>query len=193
MKLPENILDRGDKIFKENGKFEWNEAGSAITLSNEEEASETKYQVGENNLTMLNANGERVNGELSKMYVLRKAGFDQEIKEKYWKLMELRGKKIPAPENGRREPHFILKANENRVVGNGGCNSIMGSYNLEDGNKIKFSKMASNMMACMEITYENEFLKVFEEVDSYSIKGDTLLLKSADMASLAKFTSVYFY
>src|SRR5690606_4947616 len=139
------------------------------------------------------ADGEQIKSELSKYYVLEKSSFDQEITEKYWKLIELDGKKIPTPENGRTEPHFILKANEDRVSGNGGCNVLMGNYKLEDNNMIKFSQMATTMMACQEVEYEHEFLRVFEEAELYNVKKDTLVLKTTDMEPLATFTAVYLY
>jgi len=191
--INQKYIGEQDSIFNETGKFEWNEAGSKITLLNEEDAKKRQFQVGENKLIMLDADGEQIKSELSKYYVLEKSSFDQEITEKYWKLIELDGKKIPTPENGRTEPHFILKANEDRVSGNGGCNVLMGNYKLEDNNKIKFSQMATTMMACQEVEYEHEFLRVFEEAELYNVKKDTLVLKTTDMAPLATFTAVYLY
>ncbi len=70
----------------------------------------------------------------------------------------------------------MLKEKDNRVQGNGGCNTFFGSYTLSEGSRIKFSDMASTMMACPGQAAEHDFLRVFEEADNYSLYGDTLTL-----------------
>lgn len=56
--------------FKNNGTFSWDEAGLKVILKNGEETSQ--YKVGENQITMLNANGEMAEGELADFYILKK-------------------------------------------------------------------------------------------------------------------------
>ena len=74
-----------------------------------------------------------------------------EITEKYWKLIEINGQKVTAENATAKEPHLILKSEENRVNGNGGCNSFFGTYELQTNtNRISFSKIshaASNTTA----------------------------------------------
>ncbi|RVT76636.1 META domain-containing protein [Flavobacterium sufflavum] len=115
-----------------------------------------------------------------------------EIIEKYWKLIEIKGQKVTADDFASKEPHLILKSTDNRVSGNGGCNSFFGTYELQtDVNRISFSKIGSTKMACMKATVENDFLNVLETVDNYTVKNDTLQLNKARMAPLAKFVAVY--
>lgn len=115
-----------------------------------------------------------------------------EIVEKYWKLIEIRGQKVTAEDFASKEPHLILKSADNRVTGNGGCNSFFGTYELQANvNRISFSKMGSTKMACMKPTVEDAFLNVLETVDNYTVKNDTLQLNKARMAPLAKFVAVY--
>lgn len=115
-----------------------------------------------------------------------------EIVEKYWKLIEIRGQKVTAENFAAKEPHLILKSADNRVTGNGGCNSFFGTYELQGNiNRISFSKIGSTKMACMKPTVENEFLNVLETVDNYTVKNDTLQLNKARMAPMAKFVAVY--
>ena len=116
--------------------------------------------------------------------------FDSVITEKYWKLIELRGQAISSTHKRLREEHFILKTHNTKVIGNGGCNSFTGNYELLSGNRIRFSNLASTMMACVNSSYEQEFLRMFESVDSYTLKGDTLSLSKARMAPSAKFKLV---
>jgi len=56
--------------FKEEGSFQWNDAGSDIQLLGAQGASQ--YKVGENILWQLDLNGERITGELAEHYTLRK-------------------------------------------------------------------------------------------------------------------------
>ena len=122
----------------------------------------------------------------------KKESKNQEITEKYWKLIEIRGEKVTADDFASKEPHLILKSTDNRVTGNGGCNSFFGTYELQANvNRISFSKMGSTKMACMKPTVEDAFLNVLATVDNYTVKNDTLQLNKARMAPLAKFVAVY--
>jgi len=56
--------------------------------------------------------------------------------------------------------------------------------------QIKFSKGASTMMACSDIQTEQEFSKVLEMVDNYSLNGKIMTLNKARMAPLAKFEAM---
>lgn len=57
-------------IFASKGTYKWNDAGSVVTLT-DEEGSEM-YKVGENTLTMLDRDGNAITGDLADMYVLKK-------------------------------------------------------------------------------------------------------------------------
>ena len=116
------------------------------------------------------------------------------ITEKYWKLVEINGKPVVLDESTSREPHIILKETDNRVNGNGGCNTLFGTYEIDRAaNRIRFSQMGSTMMACINMEIENELKKVLEMVDNYSLSADGkyLSLNRARMAPLAKFEVVY--
>ena len=62
-------LGKDETIFKVAGKFDWDTNGSKITLSDG-----SKYLVGENQLFMLDTDGNRINGELAENYILKKKG-----------------------------------------------------------------------------------------------------------------------
>ncbi|MFT3756654.1 MAG: copper resistance protein NlpE N-terminal domain-containing protein [Pseudoxanthomonas sp.] len=178
---------KGDEIFTEQGSFTWNDAGNTVTLSGKEPV---QYFVGENQLTRLAQDGTRIEGELAGKYVLAKQDFDAAITEKYWKLVELNGQPVAAAAN---EPHFILKAEGGRVIGNGGCNSLTGSYKIDEAAmRISFDRVASTMMACTSgMDVEQAFLEMLRKVDNYSLNGDKLSLNKARMAPLARFEAVY--
>lgn len=169
-----------------SGTFTWDASGSTIQLSGEDPG---KYKVGENQLFQLDSDGKRISGNLEANYILKK---DQSgLTEKYWKLVELNGQPVTTTENMRKEPHMILRAAGKRINANGGCNSFMGTYEILEGNRIRFSKMAGTLMACPDMDLEARFTKVLEMVDNYNLDGDKLVLNRARMAPLARFEAVY--
>lgn len=114
-----------------------------------------------------------------------------ELTDTYWKLTELNGKAIGEAGTDRREVYVILRKQDSRVQGNAGCNGYGGTYTLDpNGFNIKFSAMMSTQMACPGLDIENQFLKVFEQADSYYVKDGMLQLNRARMAPLAKFVAV---
>jgi heat shock protein HslJ len=193
-------IGKGDESVKGNGSFTWNAAGNTIILTGLKNTA-NQYFVGENKLIQLDMTGNKITGALADKYALikQKAGAAADsskpgvtLVETYWKLTELMGKPLEKSADGRREVHLILKQKDNRVQGFAGCNTIMGAYEVKDGNLLKFSKLASTLMACDDMRTEDAFKKVLEQTDNYSIRGENLSLHKAKMAPLAKFKAVYF-
>ncbi|MDI5875997.1 copper resistance protein NlpE [Shewanella xiamenensis] len=60
-------LGKDESIFKVAGKFDWDSNGSKIILSDG-----SKYLVGENQLFMLDTDGNRITGGLAENYILKK-------------------------------------------------------------------------------------------------------------------------
>lgn len=121
------------------------------------------------------------------------ANNDQVITEKYWKLITLEGQDVTMAKNQERETFFMLKAEDNTVNGFAGCNNIMGEFLLEDGNRIRFTNMATTLMMCPDVDMnESDFMKVFELADNYTLYNDTLALNVGRRAPLARFVAVYF-
>ncbi len=118
---------------------------------------------------------------------------DNEIVNKYWKLTELDGKKVIMSKNQEREQYFILKS-DNTITGFAGCNTFNGTYELEEGMRIRFDEnMAMTMKACPDVDFnESELMQVFLQADNYSIHDDQLSLNIGRRAPLAKFEAVHF-
>lgn len=133
-------------------------------------------------------------GRRAPLAIFKKVAKNNEpITEKYWKLKTLEGKDVKMAKNQEKEIYFMLKTDENRVTGFAGCNTILGTYTLEKGNRIQFSQMGATMMACPDVDVnESEFLKIFELADNYTINGDELSLNVGRRAPLAVFEAVYF-
>lgn len=114
---------------------------------------------------------------------------DSPLHGSYWKLMRLDD--IPtSAATKQREAHLIFAADTLRVAGSSGCNRVTGSFEL-DGDRLRFGRMASTMMACVDgMDQEKQILKTLEEVESYRIHGIHLELLDATGAVRARFEAV---
>ncbi|HQV35060.1 MAG TPA: copper resistance protein NlpE N-terminal domain-containing protein [Flavobacterium sp.] len=107
-----------------------------------------------------------------------------------WRLVELNGRAIKNINQSTKDL-FLQLNKENRYSAFAGCNSMMGQYELkEEIFRIKFSKGASTMMACPDMETEQEFAKMLETVDNYSLNGNQMTLNKARMAPLARFEAI---
>lgn len=179
-----NYLGKEEPHFSYAGKIEWSADGNKISLR--EKNNVVQYIVGENVLIQLDLNGNKIEGELAENYQLRKLFNNPLVTDKYWKLIELNGRKINT-EQQLKEAHFKLISDDNRIVGNDGCNSFFGTYQLLPGDRIQISTLGSTKMACLNDNVEDEFLKVLAIADNYALKNDTLSLNKAKMTPLARF------
>jgi len=117
-----------------------------------------------------------------------------DITEKYWKLVELNGSPVVFADSMNREPFIVLKAENNRINGHGGCNTLSGTYEIDRAaSRIKFSQMVSTMMACLNMDIESGLKNALETADNFALSADGkfLSLNRARMAPLARFELVY--
>lgn len=107
------------------------------------------------------------------------------LEDRTWNLVQLGETPVSAPK-GRPGAHLVLMSKDERVAGSGGCNRIMGGYEIA-GATLKFSKMVSTMMMCEDsMELEQNFLKTLDTVTSWSIEGNMLLLKNASGQIVAR-------
>lgn len=108
------------------------------------------------------------------------------IVDKKWQLIELNGSPVAATINGK-VPYLKLNSADSRFEASGGCNGMGGEFSLLQGNRVKFGRGMSTMMACQDMTVEQGLGRMFEQVDNYAINGNTLSFSKARMAPVAKF------
>jgi heat shock protein HslJ len=108
----------------------------------------------------------------------------------YWVLSELNGTAVAATKSGEKPSYIYFDATTKRVSVSGGCNVMGGSYELTEGNRIKFSQMMSTMMACPDMSIEDGLKKMTEGVDNYAVEGDNLMFAKARMAPAARFKAM---
>ena len=118
---------------------------------------------------------------------------NDEIVNKYWKLIELNGNAVQMAANQEREQYFILREG-GRISGFAGCNHFNGKYKLSEGNGITIDEnLAVTLMICPDVDIdESAYLRVLSLIDNYTIKGDTLKLCVGKKNPMAIFEAVYF-
>ncbi|MCG9910541.1 MAG: META domain-containing protein [Flavobacteriales bacterium] len=192
------------EFIEEKGKYTWSEDGNYITLQAQDAAPNT-YKVEENRLIWLNEKGEVIQGEDADLYMLKKQteiGVEEPeaVQEKMkpaspkkdmpfyntrWVLVELNGKSVKSKK--MKEAFLVFEEKEKRVSGNGSCNSLNGSIELKEGNRLTFGNIAATKMACIDDNVEDAFFAMLGKVDQYTINGNTLSLNKGKMSPLARF------
>jgi putative lipoprotein len=114
---------------------------------------------------------------------------DASLAGTYWKLVWVDGRPYDhAP--GVRQLHLKFTADDGRVSGFTGCNSLTGSYRTE-ADQIDLGQLALTRRACVSgEEVEAAIVKALAAVDRFVISGDTLQLLGGDEPLLA-FEAVY--
>lgn len=108
-----------------------------------------------------------------------------ELENVHWKLTELDGAALaPTP---RGVPSIKLSSKEKRAHGFAGCNRFFAGYEL-NGEKLRFTGLASTRMACIEPTPEAALLKALAETASWKLDGHVLELFDAAPSLRSRWT-----
>lgn len=178
-------LGKESEPLETTGKFTWNKEGNTVNLKAANE--QIQYLVGENTLTQLDQKGNKMVGEMASKFVLTKGNYA--ILHRKWKLVELMGKPVTGSETMKKDAFIQFSDTDNRYSASAGCNTISGTFTTESLNRLKLGLGISTMMACGDMTLENELKKVLETADSFQINANNLTLAKGRMAPLAKFIS----
>ncbi|MDR7128641.1 heat shock protein HslJ [Algoriphagus sp. 4150] len=76
------------------------------------------------------------------------------------------------------DAHLIFNSENGLVNGSGGCNRIFGDFVLDKRKSLKFSQIGATRMACQNLSFENRFLDLLDQVRYYEIEDNTMLLKN---------------
>lgn len=113
---------------------------------------------------------------------------EMSIENTKWIITTLDGRDMSDREKNGQIIYFTLNSEDNSVNGFSGCNSFMGTYTLEEGNRISFSQLGSTRMACPDAKInESQILSIFENADNFTISDGKLALNKAKRAPLAEF------
>lgn len=118
---------------------------------------------------------------------------DESLINTYWKLVSLDGAPVITHKDFR-EAHLVLQQQASRLAGATGCNTLMGSYRVEN-ERIVFGQIASTKMACptAQMKTERDFLAALKEVTAWSVDGSMLVLSGDNNEPLAVFEAVHLY
>ena len=112
-------------------------------------------------------------------------GVTHELESTRWVLVRL-GDEVVTVTDQQREPFIVLESTEHRISGHGGCNRIVGGYQL-DGEKITFTQLAMTRMACPDMKYEDAFGKALNAATNWKISGAYLELFGVNGMVIARF------
>ena len=104
----------------------------------------------------------------------------------FWRLVSV-GENPAFPVPAAREAGITLHSEGQRMSGSGGCNRLLGRYELGAGT-LKLFPSGTTMMACADDStlQEAQFLSALKLTTGYRISGDTLELRNGDRV-LARF------
>ncbi|WP_369572921.1 META domain-containing protein [Acidithiobacillus sp. IBUN Pt1247-S3] len=168
-------------IFRETGQFQWTDGGRVVDLLNKH-GHLTRYQVQENGLLPLMANGQPIPPIGDQHWRLHKVSELSSTHELYasfrWQLQSLAGAKSVLGAGGKA-PYIVFLPDSQRVSGWDGCNRIAGSYTVAKDHKLHFGPMISTRMACMDVTVDQAFSKTLTMTTAFRFdQGKLLLLNS---------------
>lgn len=97
-----------------------------------------------------------------------------------WTLSSMGGEEIDTENLQKGAPQLTFDPDALRVSGHGSCNNLMGSFQMQK-NAIRFSQMASTMMACPNTELETTFTKKLSGRQlKYELTDDQLTLIHPD-------------
>jgi heat shock protein HslJ len=103
-----------------------------------------------------------------------KNNYQENFSERRWLLRVLQNEEITTlPE--AREIFINFNAEEKRFGGFAGCNSFSGIYSLDE-NKLNLERIVSTKMMCPEIDTETKLFTVLQEINSFRMEDDKLIL-----------------
>ncbi|MEA1785159.1 copper resistance protein NlpE N-terminal domain-containing protein [Arenibacter sp. GZD96] len=177
----QEYLGKNRNPFLSNGKFEWNNKGSIITLS--DNIGNQQYQVGENQLFHLDNTGNRIKGSLSEKYILIKLNNvtdvnDLGFEDKKWLLVSFMGKEVKENE---ADYYIIFSSKDKRLNTKVGCNVMNADYELTNELILEIKPLMSTLMACPENSIEDEYKSNLESVNNITTNGELLHLNRARM------------
>lgn len=177
----ETYLGKNATPYETKGTFKWDDKGQRIIFS---DSKRNTYFVGENTLTHLDIDGNKISGDMEALYVLKKV--KDKLVGKKWHLAAFRGEEIQLKE--AKTEHAYIEFNEDfTIIGYTGCNNLQGVFKVEGAQKLKFSQLINTLKACPEMETENEYLKTINATASYAFEDHDLVMYDKEHQKLATF------
>ncbi|MHA7128359.1 DUF4377 domain-containing protein [Algoriphagus namhaensis] len=107
-----------------------------------------------------------------------------------WKVLSVGEIENPTKFRSEEALTFEFDASKSTYVGHMGCNSVRGEIKKNDGSNLELGPGASTMMACPDMSAENQISKALIEVSTYKIEGNQLHFYDASGDKLMSFQAV---
>jgi heat shock protein HslJ len=146
-------LERGKVPSQVRGRFTWQANGNAITL--DAQGGGRQVLVGEGRVALFDAGAaaawpQAAQRQLSRLNPLAATELPRALEAHRWSLawaVDAQGQPIAGlPAATAREIHFNFGGG--RFTIDGGCNRMMGSFQVDAEGTLRFGRMASTMMGC---------------------------------------------
>ncbi|MFI5136057.1 MAG: META domain-containing protein [Chitinophagales bacterium] len=105
-----------------------------------------------------------------------------------WQLFSLNTQQVSIVQGGKI-PQLSFDTQNMRVSGNGGCNSLSGSFKLGKEN-LSFGPLATTRMACPGDNIETNFLSALSKTEKFSMYNGKLVLNDSSGKQLMVFDPV---
>ena len=79
-----------------------------------------------------------------------------------------------------RDVWIVFSDSTGRMNGYAGCNHFFGPYTATGEKDLEIGLLATSMMFCLDMSFEDAFLKMVKLVNSYSIEENTLMLENSE-------------
>ena len=185
--------------FGDHGHWRLSDDGKVLILEGSDAGAVDQYAVRDaNTLRKLDAEGHEIESKLNydlarapKFVPISVCGTSSvDLENTNWRLKQLGDAPVKSAAQ-QEEAYFVLNSENHRVSGSGGCNRLMGSYEL-NGDRLTFNQMASTMMACTKgMDTEKKFLDALNRVKTWKIAGQQLLLSDTEGQVIARFSAVH--
>ncbi|MEO1901003.1 MAG: META domain-containing protein [Alcanivorax sp.] len=114
------------------------------------------------------------------------------LEDTYWKLLQVEGRPVPAPEGQNRQAHLVFHGQQGEVKGNTGCNTLSGRYQSE-GQRLTLENLTSTEMACAGDNVAEGFMDVLNRTRRFQVEGQRLNLYDGENGLLAVLRAEYLY
>ena len=104
---------------------------------------------------------------------LKKKKEESNVLNGKWLLTHLKGKNIVGSSN---LPYIHFETSDQSVSGYDGCNQYFGGIKYVSDNQLRFSRLASTKMWCIDMSLAHVFLNTLEKVFFYRHDKDSLFL-----------------
>jgi len=102
-----------------------------------------------------------------------------------WNLFEMKGFTQTEIQNLGKTP--FIKIEGNKINGTNGCNNFFSSISSISKNKIRFSAFGETKMMCQEMKIPDNFGKLFSNINSYTIKENTIFFLNNESENVLTF------